>query len=293
MIFRSLSQWTPSLRRHQAGLYTDHILFTERIGQIYEYPEHIASAGVLTMLSGKGEFVLNGKKEQLDAHSFLVVNKGSRLSIHFREPESQPLLLFFRTQLAGRPGALSGPPPDLSWLERIHHKQEELGDAMEWLAKLGDSCSSFSGLKADTIIRGIQQDLTRQSRAAVLLSARLNVAKLSTRVELFRRLSMTRDWVIEQAASPITLMDMAGMAALNHQHFLRSFRQVYQTTPHQFLIEIRLEKARQLLLHTEEKVSEICRQTGFESLSSFSGLFKEKFGVSPSLFRELGGEISK
>ena len=96
---------------------------------------------------------------------------------------------------------------------------------------------------------------------------------------------MTREWILANYTAPITLEDMAKMAALNSQHYLRMFRQCYQLTPHQFLMNVRLEQARRLLVHSGEKISVICQQTGFESLSSFSGLFKQRFGVPPSVLR--------
>jgi AraC family transcriptional regulator len=97
---------------------------------------------------------------------------------------------------------------------------------------------------------------------------------------------MVKEWILTNYSSPITLNDMAARALLNPQHFLRMFRDCYGTTPHRFLTDTRLEAARQLLVETEQPVSAICRQTGFESLSSFSGLFRQHFGAPPSTYRQ-------
>jgi AraC family transcriptional regulator len=286
MIIQKLPTPALSLPRPPTGIFPDHTLFTEKIDHPYDYPQHTAGLGILAMLSGSGEYKVNGKKERLDRHSFLVINQGSRLSMHFREIDAQPLLLFFHTRLAERVLAeRPATPADFSWLERPHPQKNDFRDRLEWLARLDNSCSSFGALKADSIIRGILEELTKQVFSAIRISGRLAVVKKSTRVELYKRLSITREWIIENHAAPITLEDMAKVATLNDQHFLRMFRECYGVTPHRFLVHTRLETARQMLLHTGEKIAAICRQTGFESFSSFSGLFSQRFGVPPSVFR--------
>jgi AraC-like DNA-binding protein len=196
----------------------------------------------------------------------------------------QPLFLFFHPRLLSE--ALTRQQADLSWLERVHPMNGILLERLGWLARLGNSCSSFSALKADSIILDIIQEFIREALAACRQSGRLRVSRRSTRIELFQRLSMVKEWILADYSSPITLKDMAAKAMLNSQHFLRMFRDCYGTTPHQFLIDTRLESARQMLVQTKEPVSAICRQTGFESISSFSGLFSARFGVSPSIFRQ-------
>ena len=83
----------------------------------------------------------------------------------------------------------------------------------------------------------------------------------------------------------LPVANMSEIAMLHRQHFLRMFRQCYQLTPHQYLTEIRLLRAQQLLLHSKDNILDICQQTGFESPSTFSGLFGRRFGLSPAAFR--------
>ena len=284
MIARKLPPPEPLLSKGEAITFSDHLLFTERTVKPYACPEHIPGLGILTMLSGSGRYGLNRKIETLDSSRFLLINRGSRLSIDLPRPDVQPLFLFFHPGLVG--AALNSQHADLAWLERVHPMNSQLQERLEWLARLGNSCSSFSALKADAIIRDILQEFIGQALAASQQSTRLQVSRRSTRVELFRRLSAVREWILTDYSSPITLDDMAAKALLNPQHFLRMFRDCYGITPHQFLIDTRLESARQKLLDTKEPVSLICRQTGFESLTSFSGLFRQRFGSSPSAYRK-------
>ena len=104
--------------------------------------------------------------------------------------------------------------------------------------------------------------------------------------QLQQRLSAAREWIHANYPAAISLEAMAESALMNPQHFLRMFRDCYGITPHQFVIDVRLTVARQLLTETKQPVSAICRQTGFESFSSFSGLFRRRFGSSPTAYRE-------
>jgi AraC-like DNA-binding protein len=78
---------------------------------------------------------------------------------------------------------------------------------------------------------------------------------------------------------------MAAVACLSPNHFLRTFKQLFHQTPHQYLISKRLEEARRLLSLTEMPVTDVCFSVGFESLGSFSWLFRHRTGVSPEAYR--------
>jgi AraC-like DNA-binding protein len=63
------------------------------------------------------------------------------------------------------------------------------------------------------------------------------------------------------------------------------FREVFGETPNQYLQRRRLANARELLGSTERTVTEICLEVGFESMTSFSSLFRRVYGCSPREFR--------
>ena len=68
-------------------------------------------------------------------------------------------------------------------------------------------------------------------------------------------------------------------------HLLRLFKKYYGLTPRQYLIDVRIEKSKELLKNGVS-VTETCFAVGFESLGSFSTLFKTKTGKSPSKFQK-------
>jgi transcriptional regulator GlxA family with amidase domain len=86
-------------------------------------------------------------------------------------------------------------------------------------------------------------------------------------------------------AKPLTVATLARRARLSPFHFIRTFRAATGLTPHQYVRERRLERARHLLSTTPMPVTDVCQAVGFTSLGSFSTLFRRATGLSPIAFR--------
>jgi AraC-like DNA-binding protein len=109
--------------------------------------------------------------------------------------------------------------------------------------------------------------------------------------QTFRRLARAKELIHDCFAEPLTLEDIATEADFSPWHFLRLFRQTFSRTPHEFLTELRLRKAKELLSLTSRSVTEICFDVGFESLGSFSTLFRKWTGQSPIQYRRTVREL--
>jgi AraC-like DNA-binding protein len=107
----------------------------------------------------------------------------------------------------------------------------------------------------------------------------------ATRLELYRRLYRGRDFLLSCYDRPLTVAAAAQVATLSPFHFQRMFKQAFGRTPMQFLQATRLEAAHRLLAHADDDITTICFAVGFESLGSFSWLFRKRFGASPREFR--------
>lgn len=84
----------------------------------------------------------------------------------------------------------------------------------------------------------------------------------------------------------VTLDELAHVAGFSRYHLIRVFCHVYKTTPHQYLVQKRVEKAKTLLRTTDDSITDICFAVGFQSVGSFSALFRKLTGLSPSSYRE-------
>jgi AraC-like DNA-binding protein len=103
--------------------------------------------------------------------------------------------------------------------------------------------------------------------------------------QTYRSLANARDFMRYAYACPISLPDISAQANLSPYHFLRVHKLAYGETPHEFLTRLRIEWAKTLLARGSHNVTEACFEVGFSSLGSFSALFRERVGLSPSEYR--------
>ncbi|MTI87735.1 MAG: helix-turn-helix transcriptional regulator [Balneolaceae bacterium] len=114
----------------------------------------------------------------------------------------------------------------------------------------------------------------------------LSSLKKSTRLELYKRLTVVIDYIHSNYNRKVLMDELSEASLLSKYHMLHSFREAFNCTPHQYLMNIRLKKAEELLLTTNLEISEIADQTGFAEPNSFSRFFKNMKGVSPTVFRD-------
>jgi len=100
-----------------------------------------------------------------------------------------------------------------------------------------------------------------------------------------RRISAALRFIEANLHQPLPLERLASSAKMSEFHFLRTFKQVTQVTPHQYILRTRLRKAAVRLKTRSDKVLEIALDTGFGDLSNFNHAFRAEFGVSPTRFR--------
>lgn len=94
-----------------------------------------------------------------------------------------------------------------------------------------------------------------------------------------------RDFIDRHYTRPLTIDRLSSLAGLSPFHFIRAFRDAFGQTPHQYLRDRRIERAKELLVTTPLPVTEICDQIGFQSLGSFSSLFRRVAKETPAEFR--------
>jgi transcriptional regulator GlxA family with amidase domain len=100
-------------------------------------------------------------------------------------------------------------------------------------------------------------------------------------------LGAARDRIERDYAQPLTIVGLARTAHRSPWHFIRAFRQAYGVTPGQCLRARRLERARELLTTTPLPVTEVCELVGYRGLATFSRVFRQATGTSPTAYRRL------
>lgn len=104
------------------------------------------------------------------------------------------------------------------------------------------------------------------------------------KIYLYRRIVKAKLFIDFNYRESIDADEIADEACYSKFHFIRTFKSIYGKTPHQHLTAVRIEKAKELL-EAEVSVTEACFSVGFDSLASFTGLFKRRTGLTPSEYR--------
>lgn len=159
----------------------------------------------------------------------------------------------------------------------------------------------------DPTIERIAQDLLQEMRGGLALS-RLRVDTLGQdlAIHLLRRWSSLSDsasssrWqgglspaqlrrVLERLRNDLTddvpLAELASLTGLSRSHFCTAFRASTGEPPHRWLLQRRIERAKELLVDTRASVTEIAYAVGFGSSAHFATAFKKKVGSTPSAYR--------
>jgi len=248
---------------------------------------------IKSVVKGAVTWFVDGRGLVVDTGSFLVVNDGQKYSMDVDELRPiETCCAFFShgfvervaqdatTPLQASLDAPARTPPPLNFLSRLH--QDAGGAILPRLRSLSERCSrelqpssfeeDFLVLSAGLVV--LYEEITTQI-------AKVPAARASTREELFRRLQHAREYIHGCADQPISLKDVAREACLSRYHLHRAFTRVFRQTPHAYLTGLRLERAH-AFLKAGRTVTEACVEVGFSRPSSFSRLFRGRYGFTPS-----------
>ncbi len=160
-----------------------------------------------------------------------------------------------------------------------------LGQLCYSLLQEMDSPEAQTDLYADTVAQMLAAHLVRRYGIVKPLERRWRGAALSP-----RSLRLVGDYVREHLSAPISLDELAAVAALSPYHFSRTFHRATGQTPNGFVIARRMERAAYLLRHTRFTVAHIAEEVGYRSVRHFALLFRRRMGRSPAEYaqRRLG-----
>jgi len=266
-------------------------------GRQYQVNDYRTTLSLKSVVRGRARYDTPQGHYLLTPDSFLILNDGQRYSLQFDgQSETETLCPFFQPgfleQAVAGAGAsaerqLEDPEltvPALDFCERLYPKAGAVGRA------LSDLHTSVRFPQASAAWLEDHMYTLAHALAGLRLESRGEAEKFpglrpGTRAELYRRLYRGRDFLLSCYDRPLTVAAAAQVAALSPFHFQRMFKLAFGRTPMQFLQEARLEVARGMLVRTGDDITTVCLAAGFESLGSFSWLFRKRFGVSPRAFR--------
>jgi AraC-like DNA-binding protein len=179
---------------------------------------------------------------------------------------------------------------------------------IDGLPALSDGAFTRRGVPRTAAIRRLQALLVQEVHdRAPAFELKLDLLALQLLVELARanagtgtveqRLpSIVRDGVAaarrhidEHLPERITLRTLSEVALVSPFHLARAFRVETGSSPHQYVLRARVERAAELLAETDLTVTQVAERVGFVSPSHFSRTFSRRMGLSPSSYRRTLG----
>ncbi|WP_443945173.1 helix-turn-helix transcriptional regulator [Pedobacter sp. AW1-32] len=100
------------------------------------------------------------------------------------------------------------------------------------------------------------------------------------------RIEFAKDYLIEHAAEPPSLMELAKLAGINEFKLKQGFKETFQNTVFGYLSDYKMMKAKELLLEGAKDIKNISDELGYSSVQHFSTAFNKKFGISPGKVRK-------
>jgi|SRR6266576_3337080 len=266
----------------------------------YEVNNHRTTLSLKSVWRGAATYSTRHAEFLVTDDCFLMLNLGQEYTLQFRGPQvTETLCPFFQpgflehvagsrsTSIRRQLDDIEVWPAGAEFHEQLYPKIGRVAvilQALHAASRPGRACLARVEDQFHELA-GALFELRDGVRAEI---DQIPAQRPATREELYRRLHQGRDFISSCFAQPITVALAAKAAHLSPYHFHRMFKDVFGQTPMQLLQERRLTMAKRLLCNTNETVTQICFAVGFESLGSFSWLFRKRFGCSPSDFRTHG-----
>jgi AraC-like DNA-binding protein len=259
------------------------------------------------MFNGRALYRIPGREFSVDDGGYLILNNRQPYSIEIASPTRvETFVLWFPEGWAEevlngltRPNdRLLDEPADARvnafFFERYTQHDETVSPKVRELREAFKGDQTIKDDWLDEKLRKLLAAMLRAQSAVKNDWEQLPAVRAATREELWRRVNRARDFLHAHLGSPIRLSEVAAAACLSPFHLLRTFQSAFRQTPHEYLRQCRLERAKFLLEKTRIPVTAICLDCGFTSLGSFSTLFQKSLGMSPRSWRaSLGRAIEE
>jgi len=99
------------------------------------------------------------------------------------------------------------------------------------------------------------------------------------------KLRQVTEFIGDNYSRDLKLAELAQVAGMSSFHFAREFKRTTGTTPHQYLIKFRIERAKALLARNDLPLTEVGLRSGFSHQSHFTRLFRRITGTTPNSYR--------
>jgi AraC family transcriptional regulator len=272
-LFRQAAEWT-GVRVHRAKVLPGRML--EHTANCHEVNISISGNLVTQKSSSTGKTVIT----KGGAGNLCITPAGQLIGAYWEKPlDNMGILLmpdFVKTTaLENRFSA------DFEFKEIYQDKDsliQQIGFALLAESNAGTPAGK---LYADSLIQTLTLHLLKNYSNAAMVQENLGGGLSGY------RLRRVQEFINENLEEDLSLAQLAEVADLSQFHFARAFRKSTGQTPQQYLMQQRIERAKQLLSKDDLPIVEISLRTGFKNQSHFTTLFRKFTKFTPKLWREM------
>ena len=215
----------------------------------------------------------------------VLIHSNRNFVWHYRENQSEWLSIEIEPEILTRIAQESGLSGDLELEYRVLFCDPTILN----IARL---------LKAEVVKSGVAEKIYVESLRNLLAIHLIRNYSSIGRTNLDRQLAKTarpldaiqigqlQDFIEDNLDQKITITQLANLVHLSQFHFARAFKKAVGTTPHQYLIQRRIERAKILLTVTRVSVQEIAIKVGYINISHFTRQFRKYVGATPATYRK-------
>lgn len=179
------------------------------------------------------------------------------LAGYFRCPEFMESIYNLNNSLAA--------PKLKSLISSIHKDKSGVVITKEWIYQLVEK-------------------IVHQEYGNFIALSNIKSLKPSTRKEIYRRVKIGKDYIDLNFLKIDNIKQVAEACYMSEYYFFRSFKQVYNITPYQYLLKKRLEFSIELLKPGTMSLTKIAAVSGFPDIFTFSKAFKRNYDIPPSVY---------
>ena len=234
------------------------------------YEERHAFTSIAAVLRGTFHYRSSHGSDLLYPGSFLLGNAGACFECGHEHGTGDHCIAFgFEPALFEEIAASCG------GTSKYRFKAARLPSSPSMTAALAAAAALRAGAQAaEELAIGLAERVIRATSAFIPGAASPSARDL-------RRISDALRFVDEHYDEPLDLERLAAIAHMSRYHFLRTFRKVVASTPHRYLLNVRLRRAAERLRGSDESVASIASQAGFGDLSTLYQHFRRAFGHPP------------
>lgn len=237
--------------------------------------EYLAHPGDLVLVRSYALHLINSLSEDSGSYYVLKLKPSFLLDISSKDRGSAYLL---RLALQNQTGKTVWPAAEC--------RTNRIASSMERLMQESGSTACGSDIAAKIcaaeVVLVLLRDLDQEDR---------RTADGLHSQDLVRRIYEATVFINKNYAGEITAQDCSRYVNLSYSYFSRNFRRLTGKTFSDYLLTVRISRAERELSSTDKSITDIAAECGFNTASYFISKFREKKGITPSVYREQAGGL--